>query len=33
MKLAPLNWVVSAVFGYFIGYHVDTVASQIRMKK
>ena len=33
MKFAPLNWIVSAVFGYFIGYHVDTVASQIHEKQ
>lgn len=33
MKFAQLNWIVSAVFGYFIGYHVDTVASQIHEKQ
>ena len=33
MKFAALNWVISAVFGYFIGYHVDTVVSQIHEKQ
>ena len=33
MKFAALNWIVSVVFGYFIGYHVDTVASQIHEKQ
>lgn len=33
MKFAPINWVVSAVFGYFIGYHIDAVTSQIHEKQ
>jgi len=28
-----VNWVVHAVFGYFIGYHIDTVFSQIHEKQ
>ena len=27
------NWVISAVFGYFVGYHIDTVSSQIHEKQ
>lgn len=33
LKFMPLNWVASVLFGYFIGYHVDTVASQIHDKQ
>lgn len=33
MELAEFNWVISSVFGYFIGYHVDMVASQIHEKQ
>jgi len=28
-----MNWVLSATFGYFIGYHMDTVGSQIHEKQ
>lgn len=33
MKAASLTWVFSTVLGYFIGYHMDTVSSQIHDKQ
>lgn len=33
LHFAKINWVVSAVFGYFIGYHIDAVTSQIHEKQ
>nr|QJR98256.1 hypothetical protein PlAlph_2610 [uncultured Alphaproteobacteria bacterium] len=33
LKFMPMTWVVSVLFGYFVGYHVDTVASQIHDKQ
>lgn len=33
LKVMPMTWVVSVLFGYFVGYHVDTVASQIHDKQ
>ena len=33
LKYAPINWIINVLFGYFIGYHIDTVASQIHDKQ
>lgn len=33
LKVMPMTWVISVLFGYFVGYHVDTVASQIHDKQ
>lgn len=33
MKVAELNWMISLIFGYFIGYHMDSVSSQIHDKQ
>ncbi len=30
---APMNWLLHGVFGFFIGYHMDTVGSQIHEKQ
>ncbi len=33
LKVMPMNWIISVLFGYFVGYFVDTVASQIHDKQ
>jgi len=33
LRVMPMNWVVSLLFGYFVGYHVDMVSSQIHDKQ
>lgn len=33
LKVMPMTWIVNVLFGYFVGYHVDTVASQIHEKQ
>ncbi|MGN0913590.1 MAG: M50 family metallopeptidase [Alphaproteobacteria bacterium] len=32
-RFAPMNLILNGVMGYFIGYHVDTVSSQIHEKQ
>jgi len=33
LRIMPMNWILSVFFGYLIGYHVDTVLSQIHEKQ
>ena len=33
LKVMPANWMISLLFGYFVGYHVDMVTSQIHDKQ
>lgn len=33
LHYAPSNWIINGVMGFFIGYHIDTVASQIHEKQ
>jgi hypothetical protein len=33
VDFSSMDWVLSAVFGFFIGYHIDTVVSQIHEKQ
>lgn len=28
-----MNWIMSVILGYFVGYHVDTVLSQVHDKQ
>lgn len=32
-RFAPMNLILNGVMGYFIGYHIDTVSSQIHEKQ
>ena len=33
LRVMPANWMMSLFFGYFVGYYVDTVISQIHDKQ
>ena len=33
LKVMPVNWMISLLFGYFVGYHIDMVTSQIHDKQ
>ena len=33
LRVMPMNWMMNVFFGYFVGYHVDTVFSQIHDKQ
>lgn len=32
-SIAPMNFIINGVIGYFVGYHLDTVSSQIHEKQ
>ncbi len=32
-NIGNISWVINVIFGYFIGYHIDSVASQIHPKQ
>ena len=33
LKVMPVTWMISVILGYFVGYHVDMVTSQIHDKQ
>ena len=33
LKVAPMNFIINGIIGYLLGYHVDTVSSQIHEKQ